>query len=480
MLEVSSVRKNKVNLADYNCEQDIYNRILMSNFSAFDLKVLGEILFSPLKISLKKLCRSVECSENDIFPILEQLSKGGLLSVQDDNILVDKEMRKYFEFQITRFDPDFKPDMEFLQGLLRKVPIHCLPAWHAIPRTSNNIFESIVEKYLLSPQIFHRYLNELNFSNPIVPSIISDLFSAPDFKIASTDVISKYNLARRQFEEILLLLEFSFVCCLTYEKEDDHWIEYITPFYEWHQYLRFLKRTEAPSISAKETILRKYKTDFCFIEDMSSILKIAKKSPIDLRSWEEEKTLPLPLVQNLAPHCSIDYNLPEEAPFIQHHLTHLLQKLCLVGLAKKIDGFLHPTESADEWLDMTSENKALHLYRHPLNRLLSDHLPPHIVTERNLREAEKSIKRVLRKEWVFFEDFLKGVLVPLSEDSVISLKRTGKQWRYTLPSYSDEEKALLKATLLEWLFETGMTIPGTCQGKDCFTVTSFGKFFFEE
>lgn len=480
MLEISSIRKNKVNLSDYNSEQDILNRMLMSNFSAFDLQVLSEILYSPLKISLKKLCRSIGCSEKEILPILEQLTLGGLLSIQEDNILVDKEMRKYFEFQITRFDADFKPDMEFLQGLLKKVPIHCLPAWHAIPRSSNNIFESIVEKYLLSPQIFHRYLSELSFATPTISSILSDLFSSPDFKIASTDVISKYNLTRRQFDETLLLLEFSFVCCLTYERQDDHWIEYITPFYEWRQYLRFFKQTDTPSIDPKETIHRKYPKDFSFIEDMSSILEIAQKKAINLRSWKEGEKVPLSLAEELAPKCSFLFASPEEKFFTQNYLGRLLEKICMIKLAQNIDGRLHFCESAAEWLDMSLESRSLYLYRHPLNRLLSEEVPPHIATERNVREAEKSIKRVLRKEWMFFDDFVKGVLVPLHEDSVIMLKKTGKQWRYTLPSYGEAEKSLIKATLLEWLFETGMTIPGTCQGKDCFSITAFGKFFFEE
>lgn len=455
MLEVSSVKKNKVNLSDYNCEQDIYNRTLMSNFSTFDLQVLGEILYSPLKISLKKLSRSVGCSEEDLFPILNQLSLGGLLSVKDDNIAVDKEVRKYFEFQITRFDADFKPDMEFLQGLLRKVPIHCLPTWHAIPRTSNNIFESIIEKYLLSPQIFHRYLNEIHFSSPVTSSIVSDLFSSPDFRLASSDVISKYNLSRRAFEEILLLLEFSFICCLTYEKQDDHWIEHISPFYEWRQYLLFLKQTEAPSISDKEPIDRKYPKDFSFIENMSFILESSKKAPLSLKSWNK-------------------------GFFSEQDFACLTQKLCMIKLAEMISGSLRPLEGAQAWLEMSLENRALYLYRHSLNKLLNPLLSPQVATERNVREAEKSVKRVLRSKWVFFDDFFKGVLVPLHEESVIMLKKTGKQWKYTLPSYSKEEKDLLKAVIFEWLFEMGMTIPGTCRGKDCFALTAFGKFFFDE
>ncbi len=282
MLELTSARKNKVVLADYNSQQDIDNRMLLADCSAFDLEVLEEILFSPLKISFKKLVRSMGCEEEDLSPILKKLSDSGFLSRQDDFIIVDKDLRKYFEFQMVRFDPDFKPDVEFLFGLLRKVPIHHLPAWYSIPRTSNNIFESIVEKYLLTPQIYQRYLLDLHFGDPAIHGIITDLFAAPDFKLYSSDVIGKYNLTRRNFEEMMLLLEFNFIGCVSYEKEDDHWIEVITPFHEWHEYLSFLKSTECARIAQSDKIKRTRESDFAFIEDMSAILSQTLQKPLSL------------------------------------------------------------------------------------------------------------------------------------------------------------------------------------------------------
>jgi len=439
MLELSSAKKNKVNLADYNCQQDIENRIFMSDFSTLDVEVLEEILFSSLKISLKKLARNIGCEETELLASLEKLSKTGLLTIQEDAILVDKEKRKYFEFQISRFDPQFKPDMEFLQGLFRKVPIHLLPNWYAIPRTSNNIFESIVEKYLFTPHIYQRYLADLNFGDPIVNAIINDVFSAPDFKTSSSDLISKYNLERRRFEEILLFLEFNFVCCLCYQKEDDHWFEYISPFHEWCEYLKFVRATETPRIAPKEPIKRYKESDFHFLEEMSQLLLKAKKKPLPIEK------------------------------------TAAVEKLCLVKLAVWDEGKLQALEAADEWLDFSLENRALHLYRHPHNRILSNG-----AAERYIREAEKSIKRVLHGEWVYFDDFIKGVLVPLNEDSVVMLKRVGKHWKYTLPTYGKEEILLLKATIFEWLFEMGMVSTGTCRERDCFCVTAFGRFFFDE
>ncbi len=438
MLELPTLRKNKVNLADYNMGQDIENRILMADFSAFDIEVLEEILFSPLKISLKKFLRGSKPKEE----ALQKLQKTSLFTIDDDFILVDKELRKYFEFQILRFDPDFKPDMEFLSALLRKVPIHHLPNWYSIPRSSNNIFESIVEKYLLSPQIYHRYLSELCFQDQKIHSIISDLFQAPEFKLVSSDVIEKYNLERREYEEIMLLLEFNFIGSASFEKKDDHWIEIVTPFYEWQEYLRFLKNTEAPAVPN----IKSSTSDFAFIDEMAHTLEEALKKP-------------LPLTKT-----------PSTA----------IQKLLEVELAATDKKNLKPTESSKSWLKSSREDQALYLYRHPKNRLLNSSISPQIATERNVREAEKSIKRALHGNWVYFDDFIKGVTVTLSEHSVIMLQRTGKHWKYTLPVYTESEKEFIKAVIFEWLFEMGMVKIANHLGKDCFAVTPFGKFFFEE
>lgn len=437
MLELSSAKKNKVNLADYNYQEDIANRILMSDFSEIDITILQEILFSPLKVPLKKLLRQFQFTESDFLLSLKKLSKTGLLEIQDDTIVVNKEKRKYFEFQIPRFDPDFKPDMHFLQSLLKKVPIQVLPIWYSIPRTSNNIFDSIVEKYLLTPSIYQRYLKELNFGDPVFHAITNDLFAASDCKLYSSDVIAKYNLKREHFEEILLLLEFHFIGYLCYEKVEDHWLEYISPFEEWREYLHFLKQTEAPPIVKEDSICKE--EEFAFIKEM----------------------------------CAILMKIKEKSQAIEK--THAVEKLCLIHLAECKNKKWTITEEGQKWLEMGLEDKALHLYRHPQNRLLNQQ-----ALDRCVREAEKAIKRALHGRWVFFEDFVKGVLVPLSEASVCSLKKCGKQWKYVLPRYSDEEKRTFKTTIFQWLNETGMVVIGKCSDRDCFAVTPFGRFFFEE
>jgi hypothetical protein len=254
MFELGLLRKNKINLSDYNSQKEIENRILLADFTPLDLKVLEEIVFSPLKISFKKLALQLQVVEKELQPIVAKFANNGLLTRQGDLLLIDKEIRKSFEFEMQRFDPDFKPDMEFIQGLLRKVPIHLLPIWYSTPRSSNNLFESIVEKYLLTPQIFQRHLDDLYFSDITIRHIINDLFANENFTLSSTDVIAKYNLTRVRFEGILLLLEFHFVCTVRYIQEEDHWHEIVEPFYEWHEYLRATKLfyLDASRISRKK------------------------------------------------------------------------------------------------------------------------------------------------------------------------------------------------------------------------------------
>jgi hypothetical protein len=473
MIEMSPSRKNKISLSDYEYKRDIENRLLMSEFTTLDLDVLEEILYSSLSIPIRKLCKNLDLDEDRALPILNKLSKTGLFTHNGEVILVDKEMRKYYEAQILKFDEEFKPGMEFLRSMLSKVPIHVLPTWYSIPRTSNNIFDSLVEKYLLTPQTFQRYLIDLNFNDPILTGIIQDVYNSPELKVYSKDLIQKYGLEREQFEEYILHLEFNFICCLGYNKGTDLWKEVVTPFYEWTEYLRFLKTTESQTIKNPADVERYRPQDFSFIQDMSIILNQAKKQPIPLTEVKED--VYLPQKSALATILAKCENLNEKDTL---YLERLIAKLRMIKLADIVDGRLYALEAANDWLDMRLENRALYVYRHPLNRLVSQNIPAYLCTDRNIREAEKSILRVLTSGWLYFDEFVKGALVVLGEGSTVTLKRLGKNWKYTLPDYSDEELKLLKATILEWLFEVGIVSAGTHQGKECFCVTAFGQSLF--
>ncbi len=447
MMETASLRKNKIILSDYDHRSDIQNRLLMAQFTTFDLEILEEILYSSLHIPIRKLAENLDAEEEDVMPTLKKLSKTGLLAIFEKEIVVDKEMRKYYETQIAKFNNDFTPGMDFLQGQLRKVPIHVLPNWYAIPRTSNNIFDSLVEKYLLTPQIFQRYLAEIHFGDPCLSAITQAVYHSPDFKITSNAIIEKFGFSREQFEEYMLHLEFNFICCLGYNKIGNEWMEVVTPFHEWREYLTFLKNTEVKPIADPSQIVRKETHDFAFIQHLAALLNKAKKHPFPIAETKQE-------------------------------LHYLVAKLRLLKLAEIKEGKLHALETANDWLDMRLENRALYMYRHPHNRLLSDLIPIQLCTEKLVREAEKSILRVLNTGWVYYDEFIKGVLVALDESSTVILKRTGKSWRYTLPEYTEDERILIKAAIFEWLFEAGMVCTGSQAGRECFCVTPFGQSFF--
>jgi len=436
MLELNLPKKNKISLHDYNSQQDIETRQLISDFSSLDLKVLEEILFSSLKISFKKLTRSLQIPEKELHLLLQKFSDCHLLSIQDDTILVDKEMRKCFEFQIQRFDTNFKPDMEFIQGLLRKVPIHLLPVWYSLPRSSDNIFESIIEKYLLTPQIFQRYLHDLHLSDSIAQHVMQDLFANQTITLASSDIIEKYNLTRHRFEEIMLLLEFHFIGTVRYIKEEDHWHEIIQPFHEWHEYLRFVQEAK-PKILDPKSIKRQKGIRFGFIKEMTQLLLREKGGQIPIKSTDS---------------------------------LHLIDKLCQIQLAKRQDDKLFALDCSF-WLSMSLEEKALYLYRHPLNR------PRSLAPDRNLRDTTKLIQQVLHGEWVLFDHFLRGA--SSNGEGVAMLKKSGNQWKYVLPVYSDEEKESLYSFIFETLFESGVVEIGTYEGKECFALTPFGRSLFE-
>lgn len=447
MIELTATKKNKVNLSDYDYKRDVQNRLLLSQFTTIDYAVLEDILFSSIRTTLRKISKNIDVPEDQVATVLQKLKITGLFAFEDDQIVVDKEMRKYFETELGKFDEAFEPDMEFLGSLLKKVPIHILPQWYAIPRTSDNIFGSIIEKYLLTPQIFQRHLLELNLPEPTLAAIAQDVLKAPHFEITAHEIQKKYNLSPEKFHEAMLNLEFHFVCTLTYRKQDDHWYEIVTLFHEWKDYLLFLKETHPITVTDVKKIDRYRPADFAFVEDMTAVLLHAQKEPAFL----DQKKGPTLL-------SSFDGN----------YLKRLLLKIEEIDLASLEGKKLILTEAGLEWLGLKPENRAVYLYRHPSSSQ----------NEKVIREVEKSILRILHSGWVRLSDFLRGVAVPVSDGQAVSLRKVGKNWKYARPSYSPDELRLIQTVVLDHLFEAGVTAVGEFDGEPCLLVTPFGQSLF--
>ncbi|HNA61872.1 MAG TPA: hypothetical protein PKW79_02210, partial [Rhabdochlamydiaceae bacterium] len=324
MFDVTTVKKHKITLTDYNYQRDIENRLLLSQFSEFDHAVLEEILFSPIRTPLRKMTKNLDCSEEELLPVLQKLSQTGLLAIEDDSVIVDKEVRKYFEVEMEKFEDDFTPGMEFLHHLLKKIPIHVLPVWYSIPRTSNNIFDSVIEKYLQTPQVFQRHLLDINFGNPIISAIAQEVFLAPQLEVTAKHLMKKFQISQEQFEEYMLVLELHFVCCLRYHKNSKGWEERVSPFQEWRDYQKFLKSTTPIPISEFTKIERFRPHDFSFVEDLSILLQFAKKQPLSPSVFD-----------------TLAKRLPDMNRGIAY-LEHLLHKLHLLKFVEN-DGFASAT-----------------------------------------------------------------------------------------------------------------------------------------
>jgi hypothetical protein len=175
---------------------------------------------------------------------------------------------------------------------------------------------------------------------------------------------------------------------------------------------------------------------------------------------------------------SLADKLQMQEPHLSEYVELLASKLCQLKYIEQVKGRLRLLEEADTWLEMEHEERALLLYRNPLSHLPLLELPAQLCSEKLVREAEKSILRVLDKGWVYYEIFERSLTIHLGPDSVIVLKRLGKTWKYALPIYSEEELSLVKTTLFTWLFEMGITAIGEHDGKECFCVTPFGQTLF--
>lgn len=441
-------RKNKIVLSDYNYRRDIENRLLMANLTLFEVDVLREIINGSLKTSVGQLAQVFDVKEDRVITALNKLAKSNVFKIQGDIILVDKEMRRYYESQIIKFEDDFQPDMEFLQGLLSKVPIHALPQWYVLPRAVDNIFNSIIEKFLETPKIYKRYLNELQFDSPVLNKIIDEVMMAPDFKICAKQLIKDHKLTREQFEECMLHLEYNFVCCLGYHNTGEQWEEIIQPYAEWAEYLRFMRDTQSKPIDSSQ-VKKNQKSDFDFLKDLNSLLVATQKTPLSV-----------PLSHKFIP------GNPE-------YCEQIVEKLEQLHLVEAKGNLLQPTRNVDQWLGVSLQEQAITLYRLPGNNM--KFMKEHNYTERDVREAEKCLRRIATSGWVLFHDFIKGLTRPIGKSGTLQLKNRGKRYWYMIPTYTESDFSLVEKTIFERLSQTGMVQTGTYKGKPCFCVTPLGK-----
>src|SRR6266404_2476283 len=105
-------RKNKINIADYSYKKDIANRLFLTELSSKHVEVLQELLFLPTRCLVSDLAKQVSCTAAELDAIIESFCTIGLASRHEETLLIDKELRKYFEFHLEKFTDNFEPSFE--------------------------------------------------------------------------------------------------------------------------------------------------------------------------------------------------------------------------------------------------------------------------------------------------------------------------------------------------------------------------------
>ncbi len=442
-MTASVIKKNKITLSDYPYRRDIENRLLIATLSNFEVELLREMLSGSLKIDIRDLTDVFNCRIEQIETLLDKLANSKLFKREGAKILIDKEMRKYYEFQLEKFEKGFKADVVFLQQTLNKVPIHILPNWYVLPKTSDHIFSAIIEKYLLTPKIYLRYLQELQFDDPVMDGMLADIMQHPE-GILAQGLREKYGLTYEQFEEAMLHMEFNFAAFLCYRFEQGTWKEVVMPLYEWQEYASYKKAVNQRTKLEDGNIENK-QADFCFINQIDTLLEKSLRGASPVGSLQEAA-----------------------------------KKIAQISLGRCEGDAITAYPEAREWLRMQITEKALALYRHPANLMEGADENMLLYSEKNIRAVEKSLRKAAMEGWVYFDEFMKSFVAALHKTEGVSLKQKGKQWKYVIPIYSPEELAFAEQTIFERLYQIGIVDIGTHAGRKCFRVTPFGRIAIGE
>ncbi len=451
-----SLRKNKIHLADFGFQKEIDNRRLLAQMSSLEAEILEEIFFSSSKLSLLKISRKFMTTPEKMKKLMQKFEDIQLLSIDDDLILVDKHPRKNLELYMQRFENEFEPDVEYLLSTLKTLPIHLLPVWYAIPRTSSDIFQSIIDKYLKTPYIYKRYLENLCFENASIQTICSMLLESNNLKLELKKIEETLSLSEEEMAKLLLYLEYSMICSVIYKDK----IPFLCFYKEWKDYLLATRKSNPISSVLPSS---SFTDPFAFVTHMEAVVDFVEKKAIKVFCQQNEILIP----ESLAKPLFTQY------PEISKHLVSVVHKLIKLQLINVIDDHLYPSKNLKAWKKLNKEEKALHLYRTSEPKYKATY-----PIEKILRDVESNLMRLCHDSWISMKDFLALSLIGFSQED-LQLQQKGKNWSYKIPVYHKEEQNFIHNVIENYYFESGIVVLGTHENTRCFTLTSFGKKFLK-
>lgn len=473
MSELLQTKKKNLFLQDHDYQKDLYLRKELAQYSSTDLLVLEEILYSPLKISVKKLAKNVDLSLEEIESSLEKIATTSLFTESEQMLFVDKKVRKYLDIHILPYTEDFRPSIDYVISLLQLCPIEILPQWYSIPRSSNDIMQSIIEKYLLTPVFYERHLENIGSQHPLCKQILDFVFSSPTRSILKDDLFDYLGISEEKFEECLFYLELQFVLFSHYQ----HGKIFLKPLQEWEDYLQF--HIPLSAIEKDDDNLEVFrKNPFAAVEDMRALLLLFQKEPLAVH--RDTKEIDQNTLMYAARYLEFSPDDLCEKEKITEYLSNLIDLLLSLRLADIVDDKLYACAFANEFIDKTPKERAFFIYKHPLLDAQFFQKQGAKFTEKELREAERAILPAKDGGWFLLNGLLEKMRVHLRDEHMIYLKKEGRRYFYALPSYSDVEKSFVHTTLYHWLFFCGIVEKAGKNGSAYLRLTSFGHEIFEE
>src|SRR5690606_22287029 len=115
-------------------------------------------------------------------------------------------------------------------------------------------------------------------------------------------------------------------------------------------------------------------------------------------------------------------------------------------------------------MDKHLQEQAMAIYRYSTARAKT---APGGHIDRDLRDIEKCLKRVVNIGWIYLDDFTHACTAPIGSNQPVALVKKGKRWKYEIPVYSSKDRESIKSYIFETLFHAGIVSTGMHAGKPC-------------
>jgi hypothetical protein len=242
-----SNKKIKVDLTKIGLNAEVALRSALPFLDKVGVILLQELLFSSLETSIEEVAEAVDLAFDEVEEGLDQLLPLGLFVKNGSKLTLNKEKRRTLEIEAQKFEEDFHPDLNYLKARLSLLPPSVLLDWYVVPRSCHDIFSSLVEKHFQHPRFFQRYIEELQFDDHRLQTIVKELYHSEGLALSFQDFQVAFGISREELHSLLLLLEYHFVAFLKYLPTSEGWEEMIVPIKEWHDYAHWVGKGIEPS-----------------------------------------------------------------------------------------------------------------------------------------------------------------------------------------------------------------------------------------